>query len=185
MCQPEFVTEDVVVVGEAGERRPLRVPNGRVVVVEPPHEHASIGVPHGREELGEEPTGDGCPIAVVPAVQSVCGSVDGDFEPRDTARTKREERSAALMHGAVEQPDIHVTQSIAVRPQISSQMGRAGFFFPLEEEHDVGARLDSVFVECGKHGKQGADRCLVITSGTREHAPFRADRLPVTVALPL
>src|SRR6185312_13970624 len=109
----------------------------RDVVVEAGDPDVAVVITHAGDEVREHCARIGRPVAVVPAVQSSCGTINGELHARRATYTKEQLLPAALMLGPVAQQK-HVTrQQLAIALQDREQMRGAGFLLALEKKFDV------------------------------------------------
>ena len=79
----------------------------RDAVIEVRDQHVAALVFHAGEQLRQHHRRVGSPVAVVAAVQSAVGAVDGDREVGDAARAEDDRLPAALVDRAVaDEPDV-------------------------------------------------------------------------------
>jgi hypothetical protein len=100
----------------------------------------------------------------VAAVQAVVGAVDGDLEVGVSAGSEDDGLLAALVDGAVADEEDVAADEVAVGVQDLLEVGRAGLFFALPDEAEVGTERDFGGAESVERGELGEDGGSPLTS---------------------
>lgn len=163
VAEPEGLHEHGIVVGGTGDGGLFHGRKGHDAVVEVGDEDVAVGVLHAGEELGELHGGVGSPVAVVAAVESVMGAVDGDGEVGVAASAEGDGLRSGLIDGAIaDQPDFVALDEVAVGVEDGFKVRGAGFFLAFPDEANVGTEGNVRGSEGVEGGELGKDRGFVV-----------------------
>jgi hypothetical protein len=132
-------------------------------LVESVHEHTAIVVLHRRQQTRERQCRIRRPVAEEAAVQFAARSVDRDLRPDEPTHAECQQRSVALVLGAVTN-EPHVSgEQILVRGKNPLQIWRPCLLFAVEHELDVRTERQAAGFDGIDGREQGDDRALVIS----------------------